>query len=241
MTKTEERGVRFVPSRVDGVSGVREVAVFPDRLEVLGDRGWVAVPFADFAQGAEKRGFFTRNPKLGRVGAILYSTEKYADSHIRFLTDPPITIYMPADGPTQFPNSVFWRIQRTITAGRYEVIDSGGPPPRINPVDALPPPLRRLFMVLFFSAMINFVAFVGTTLVVGGGPRNVENGHYYVGRSRHKTEVSRETWVWLTWHERTMAATHLLAIVGGGALMMYGQAHARRNAKKVVPIARGAT
>src|SRR3954454_9246626 len=124
MTKTEERGVRFVPSRVDGVSGVREVAVFADRLEMLGGRGWVSVPFADIARHPiEPPTIFERLFRVDRyrppVIGIRFSKERYTDSHIRVLTEPPITLYMPADGPTQFPDSTFAQILQRTRAGDY--------------------------------------------------------------------------------------------------------------------------
>jgi hypothetical protein len=231
--------VRFVPSRVEGVSGVCEVAVFPDRLEVLGERGWVAVSFADFAKGAQKSWLLNRKPKLGRVGAILYSTQRYGDSHVRFLTDPPITIYMPANGPTQFPHSVFWQIQRTIRSGRYELIDLGGPPPDHEPIDSLPRPFRAVIVLIFCVAILNFAAFFLSIMIVGGGPGKVVDGHYYVGKTRHQREVSREKWLWVKWHERLMIATHCLAIFGGGGLILYGNARWKRDAKQVVKVEGG--
>ncbi|HTU90541.1 MAG TPA: hypothetical protein VMF69_10740 [Gemmataceae bacterium] len=35
MATASETWLRFIPSRVEGLSGVTEVAVFPDRLELL--------------------------------------------------------------------------------------------------------------------------------------------------------------------------------------------------------------
>src|SRR6266581_7980222 len=154
-------GVRFTPSRVEGVSGVTEAAIYADRLELKGDRGWVCVPFSDFARRDgptwlnRVRRFFNKPEKRGHVAGILFSRQHYVDSHIRFLTDPPITLYMPADGPTQFPGSHFWRLQAVIRGGGYQVEDLDAPS-RPDLLDGLSRGWRVCVLIVLIIALINF-------------------------------------------------------------------------------------
>jgi hypothetical protein len=221
-----EPSVRFAPSHVKGVSGVTEVAVFPDRLEVRGDLGWVQVPFADFATGGQKRGMFNPCPKRGRVARNYFSRERYADSHIRFLTDPPISVYMPADGPTHFPDSVFWRIQQTIRSGGYETTDGDDPPPKPDPLEGLPRPLRQFVQGFVAVAVVNFVLFCAISLCIGGsaGSGKVENGRYFLSSHGRLTEVSHGVWMYSRYHELTMIVLWVSMFVVLGVAHVYADA-----------------
>src|SRR3954454_12431503 len=91
--------VRFVPSRVEGVSNVLEVVVRPDRLELRGDQGWVSVEYRPLIDQTGPLTIFERMFGWGGrppIAAIRFSREHYAQSFVRFLTEPPITLYMPA-------------------------------------------------------------------------------------------------------------------------------------------------
>src|SRR6202043_194981 len=48
--RTGAPGIRFVPSRVEGLPAVTEVGIFPDRLEVCTSGEWKLFPFAEIAQ-----------------------------------------------------------------------------------------------------------------------------------------------------------------------------------------------
>ena len=52
MVTAVQDGLRFVPSAVEGLPGVAEVAVFPDRLELLSEGKWVTVRLLDIARGS---------------------------------------------------------------------------------------------------------------------------------------------------------------------------------------------
>jgi len=45
-----EDSLRFVPSAVEGLPGVTEAVVFPDRLELLSGGQWVVIRFGDIAR-----------------------------------------------------------------------------------------------------------------------------------------------------------------------------------------------
>src|SRR4051812_8970329 len=104
-------GVRFTPSRVEGAAGaVVEVAVFPDRIEMRGaDGGLTNLPLSAIAPPPEPPTVFGRflpgRAERQPVAAVWFSPERYEDSYIRFRSTPPLSVYMPAEGPTRFPDS----------------------------------------------------------------------------------------------------------------------------------------
>src|SRR4051812_37214084 len=107
---TVDLGVRFEPSRVEGGSNVVEVAVYPDRRELGGEKGWVSVGYEPMIARAEPMTIFERlfgGWRRPTVAEIHFSRDQYAESFVRFLTDSPITLYMPSSGPTRSPDSVF--------------------------------------------------------------------------------------------------------------------------------------
>jgi hypothetical protein len=226
-----EPSVRFVPSRVEGASGVSEVAIFPNRLEVRGERGWVTVPFADVATGGEKRGLFNPNPHRGRVARNYFSRERYADSHIRFLTDPPITIYMPAEGPTHFPDSVFWRIQQTILSGGYQLTDGDDPPPKLDPLEGLPRRARQFVDGFGGVAVLNFLLFCVIGVCIGGDALNgkTENGRYFLSMNGRITEVSRGLWLYSRYHAISTLVLWVTAFIVIGGAHVYADACRRRD------------
>src|SRR5215218_7465481 len=100
-------GVRFVPSKVAGAGGnVVEAVVFGDRLELVGDQGRVTIAYDSFAPRPSPPTVFGRlvggRWTRPHVAVLSFARGHYPDSFIRFLTPAPVTLYMPADGPTQF-------------------------------------------------------------------------------------------------------------------------------------------
>jgi hypothetical protein len=125
--------VHFCPSRVEGLADVEEVRVHPDRLELRSRREWISIAFLSFAPG--------REVDSGRVpiGELHFDKRDYAQSHFVFYTTPRIAIYMPADGPTAYPDSCFWRVQEVIAAGGFRLYDGRdgkGPPPLLPDMSA---------------------------------------------------------------------------------------------------------
>src|SRR4051812_39657595 len=89
-------GVRFTPSRVEGAAGaVVEVAVFPDRIELLsGEGGSTTLPLGTIAPPPEPPTVFGRflpgRAKRKPVAALSFSSERYEDSFIHFLSTPAL-------------------------------------------------------------------------------------------------------------------------------------------------------
>src|SRR5688572_6457726 len=104
------RPFHFRPSRVEGLADVDEVRVHPDRIELRSGGKWISIAFLSFAPG--------REVDSGRVpiGELHFDQSDYAQSHFVFYTTPRIAIYMPADGPTSYPDSCFWRVQEMVGA-----------------------------------------------------------------------------------------------------------------------------
>src|SRR4051812_18534711 len=111
-------GVRFIPSKVEGAAGnVVEAVVFAGRLGLVGDQGRVTIAYDSFAPRPSPPSVFRRilggGPTRPHVAVLSFARGHYPDSFVRFLAPDPVTLYMPAEGPTQFPDSVFARILRT--------------------------------------------------------------------------------------------------------------------------------
>ena len=70
-----------------------------------------------------------RIKRVARLPRVSFSPERYEDSYVRFLSTPPLTVYMPAEGPARFPDSVFSRILRVLSAGGHRFYDVTNPPP----------------------------------------------------------------------------------------------------------------
>src|SRR5262249_26155135 len=88
--------LRFVPSRVAGLPAVAEVAVFPDRIELLSNDRWAVFPFADIARWPRPRWLGRLLRSLPVVGERDHFHAP-PDRFFRFFTTPPVTVYMPND------------------------------------------------------------------------------------------------------------------------------------------------
>jgi len=132
MATTAEESLRFVPSAVEGLPGVTEVAVLPDRLELLSNGRWVKVRFLDIARW-HRRGWLYR--PLARLGLGVRGWPSVADRDwfhppaerfFRFFTAPPVTVYMP-DEPreTSYGRTMFRRVQDVMAAGGFGTFDLG--------------------------------------------------------------------------------------------------------------------
>jgi hypothetical protein len=211
--------VRFIPSQVEGLSGVTEAAVFPDRLELKSHGGWVTFPFASFGWPQESRTaarikrMLKLKPARRIVGEIWFDPVHYPNSYVRFFTEPRLTIYMPATGPTRYPHSHFWRIQQTVRAGGCEVED-------YDPESAFYAPRPRWARVVGYTLVglgfANFLSFVAAAQYLGGdaGRGKVDGGRYLLGYKGRYTEVSREVWTYSYWHNVSVTVTHAGMFVG---------------------------
>lgn len=123
--------LRFVPSRVEGLPSVTEVALLPDRLKLLSAGATVVVRFADIARW--QRGGWLMRP-LARLGWVRGSPavadrdwfHPPSGRFFRFYTDPPVTVYMPDEpADTTDGQTLFRRVQEAIAAGGYGTFDLG--------------------------------------------------------------------------------------------------------------------
>jgi len=119
---------RFVPSRVEGLRGVTEVIVRPDRLELRSVGRSVGFRLAGIA----------RWPRPARLRRLLirlgcrFQPVRVADwnwdsipSHrfFRFYTAPPVVVYMPVDEPQMHAGSCFARVQEVLATGGFYTCD----------------------------------------------------------------------------------------------------------------------
>jgi hypothetical protein len=162
--------VRFTPSRVEGIDGVSEVVVRPQQVQLQTAERQVtldlsAVPDEDDAGRAKGLWRFLLSAPRRVVGEIQFNRDRYADSYLRILSDPSVTIYMPSDGPAHYPDSHFWQACATIRRGGYALHDNAhGPRPRPDTFWDDKPVLGRLFAV----AALNWIAFAIISSILGG-------------------------------------------------------------------------
>jgi hypothetical protein len=127
-----ENGLRFVPSAVEGLPGVTEVAVFPDRLELLSEGKWIVIRFLDIARWY-RRGRLYR--LLARLGFGVRGQPSVADRDwfhpppgrfFRFYIEPTITVFMP-DEPRElgYGETMFRRVQDVLRSGGFSTFDLG--------------------------------------------------------------------------------------------------------------------
>ena len=235
-------GLRFTPSRVEGAAAsVVEVTVFPDRMELQGaDGGRTTMPLSAIAPAPEPPTvfgrFLPRKAKRAPVAALSFSPERYEDSYIRFLSTPPLTVYMPAEGPTRFPDSVFSRILRVLSAGGHRFYDVTNPPPPPDSYDRLPRGPRTVVDGVMLLCVVNFLLFLVMGVCLRGNgllEGRIRDGHYYLGKPSYEHEVSRVVWTFSWWQGvATLASLPALAVTGFAA-----EAYAKRaeRAKRPTP------
>ncbi len=130
MLTATENSLRFVPSRVEGLPGVTEVAVFPNRLELLSEGRWVVIRLADIAAWPRPRWLRRRLAWAGWRPAWLPVADRDwfhppADRFFRFYITPPVTVYMPDETGVDYSETVFRRLQNVIGLGGFSTYDLG--------------------------------------------------------------------------------------------------------------------
>jgi hypothetical protein len=146
--------VRFLPSRVDGIPHVQEVCISREALEIVADGKRHVFPFLSFARGREI--YSGRVP----VGELHFSKSRYTDSHVIFYTTPQITVFMPNNSPTEYPDSHFWKIQEILSAGGLKLYDDG--PPKHPPAVLHPRPFRTFAYLVLILALAWLHPLAGT-------------------------------------------------------------------------------
>jgi hypothetical protein len=100
MKDATEECLRFVPAAVEGMDGAREVAIYPDRVEVLAGETWRTFRYRTFARRLESRVMQWLKRCMGLrvrpeiVGDREFCTER---RHVDFYTDPVMKPFLPPD------------------------------------------------------------------------------------------------------------------------------------------------
>jgi hypothetical protein len=132
MVTPAETSLRFVPSAVEGLPDVSEVALFPDRLELLSAGKPVVIRLLDIARW-HRHGWLYR--PLARLGLGVRGYPSVADRDwfhppagrfFRFFTAPPVTVFMPDEPPeASYGQTLFRRVQDVLAAGGFGTHDLG--------------------------------------------------------------------------------------------------------------------
>lgn len=128
MTETSavESVVRFVPPEVEGLSGVEEVAIHPDRVEVLANGAPVIVRFSDIARRQESvvdrwlKWLLGRPPYPLVVGEREFCTER---RYVTFFANPRLKIHTPPDHDADYTDTYLFRIEAILRHGGYMTDD----------------------------------------------------------------------------------------------------------------------
>ena len=122
------RAERFAPVRVEGATGVLEVAVWPDRIELLSGLGGRVVRLVDIARFPRPRFVWRLAFRLGLRPKWLPVGERdwckpRGQQYFRFYTSPPLTVFVPASEVEEYGSSVFRRIQEVLRSGGFHTVD----------------------------------------------------------------------------------------------------------------------
>jgi hypothetical protein len=132
MAMPTEDMLRFVPSAVEGLPGVTEAAVFPDRLELLSEGKWVVIRFREIARWYCGGRLYR---PLAWLGLGVRGQPSVADRdwfhsqarrYFRFYTRPVIAVFMPeVPRDLGYGETMFRRLQNVIGLGGHSTCDLG--------------------------------------------------------------------------------------------------------------------
>jgi hypothetical protein len=126
-----ETSITFVPSRVEGLPGVSEVVVRPDRIELCSAGEWVSARFADIARWPRPAWPWRLASRYGRRPRWLPVADRDwfhppRDRFFRFYTDPPPTVFLAdEDRGIGYWESLFRRVEEVIESGGFHTCDLG--------------------------------------------------------------------------------------------------------------------
>jgi hypothetical protein len=131
MAAGREHSLRFAPSRVEGLSSVTKVTVFPDRLELLSDGQRIAIRFLDISRWYRNGWLWRPLARLGwiRERPCVADRDWFhppSGRFFKFYTEPPLVVYMP-DEPADigYEQTMFRRVQDVIGLGGFRTYDLG--------------------------------------------------------------------------------------------------------------------
>ena len=124
------KSLRFMPSRSEGLPDVREVAVYPDRLEVNMEGRWASYPFAAIARPQEPPvcSFLKRIIGKRPWPRMVADRDWFHPPKDRFFvwySDPPLETYLPNDEAEDYGASCFLRIKQVVQSGGFSTFDLG--------------------------------------------------------------------------------------------------------------------
>jgi hypothetical protein len=122
--------LRFVPSRVEGLRDVAEVAIFPDRLVLWSVGKWVAFRFTDMTLWPRPAWLWRLLSRFGWRPRPLCVGERDwfhppRDRFFAFFTTPRIVVYLTDEPETGYGNTLFFRVQEVMRAGGFSTFDLG--------------------------------------------------------------------------------------------------------------------
>lgn len=126
----EETFLSFVPSRIEGANEILRVAVFPDRLELVGNGRCDVIRFVNIARWPQPKILWRALFAIGIRPKWLPVADRDwfhlpAERFFRFYSTPPITIYMPVDEVRDYAGSHFFRIQQVLLVAGFHTFDLG--------------------------------------------------------------------------------------------------------------------
>jgi hypothetical protein len=129
--REEEPYLRFVPSRVEGLPDVSEVAVRPDRLEFFSGGKWIVIRYSEIARWprpvwlwrlAARHGWRPRWLPVGDRDWFHPPRDRF----FRFYTDPPLTVFLAdEDRGIGYGETLFRRVREVIESGGINTDDLG--------------------------------------------------------------------------------------------------------------------
>jgi hypothetical protein len=127
MPREDEQCVRFAPSEVLGFLDAREVAIFPDRVELKIPGQTIVYKFSSFARRQENvlvRGakrLFGMSPRPLLVGEREFCTER---RFLIFYTSPrTLVVFTPPDSDLTYGDTYFARINAVLLRGGFATWD----------------------------------------------------------------------------------------------------------------------
>lgn len=131
MAASPEASLRFSPSKVEGLPSVTDVAVFPDRIELLAAGIRRVIHFVDIAQWYRFGWLYRPVARLGWICGFPSVADRDwfhppSGRFFRFYTQPPVTVYMPDESSELgYGQTLFVRVQSVIQSGGFNTFDLG--------------------------------------------------------------------------------------------------------------------
>jgi hypothetical protein len=126
-----ENSLVFTPSLVEGLPSVTEVAVFPNRLELVAASKRVVIRFLDIARWYRygwlwrplaRLGWVRGNPSVADRDWFHPPSRRF----FAFYTRPPVVVYLPEEpAGLGYGQTMFRRVQNVISAGGFCTFDLG--------------------------------------------------------------------------------------------------------------------